>query len=73
MNSMYLYSRLVKDRVKEKIMTDTTPYFVDLLQNLLEKAKENKEQNPKGEKTRHWAVVYTELEKVIAYVRTYLL
>lgn len=53
-------------------MTDVTPYFVDLLKTLLEQAKEMKSQEPKSEKTRHWAVVYTELEKVSAYVQTYL-
>lgn len=53
-------------------MTDTTPYFIDLLKTLLEQAKEMKSQEPKNDKTRHWAVVYTELEKVSAYVQTYL-
>lgn len=53
-------------------MTDVTPYFADLLKTLLEQAKEMKSQEPKGEKTRHWAVVYTELEKVNAYVNTYI-
>lgn len=54
-------------------MTDNTPYFVGLLESLLEKAQEQKSQEPKSDKTRHWAVVYTELEKVLAYVKTYLL
>lgn len=53
-------------------MTDTTPYFIDLLKTLLEQAKNQKNEEPKSEQTRHWAVVYTELEKTLAYVKTYL-
>ena len=53
-------------------MTDVTPYFVDHLKTLLEQAKNMKNEEPKSDKTRHWAVVYTELEKVSAYVNTYL-
>ena len=54
-------------------MTDSTPYFVDHLSSLLEKAKEEKEKQPKDEKTRYWAVVYTDLEKTLAYAKTFLL
>lgn len=46
--------------------------FVVELEELLEKAKEKKEQEPKSEKTRYWAVVYTDLEKTLAYAKTYL-
>lgn len=49
-------------------MTDVTPYFVDHLKTLLEQAKEMKSQEPKNEVTRYWAVVYTDLEKIQAYV-----
>lgn len=53
-------------------MTDSTPYFVDLLKILLEKAKEQKSQEPKNDTTRHWAIVHTDLEKVLAYTQTYI-
>ena len=53
-------------------MTDSTPYFVDHLKLLLEKANEQKNQEPKNAKTRYWAVVYTDLEKVLAYVETFI-
>lgn len=46
--------------------------FRVVLENLLSQAKTLKEQEPKSEQTRHWAVVYTELEKTLAYVKTYL-
>jgi hypothetical protein len=53
-------------------MTDVTPYFVDLLKTLLEQAEQMKSQEPKGATTRHWAVVYTDLEKVLAYTETFI-
>lgn len=53
-------------------MTDDTPYFVDLLKILLEKARERKSQEPKSDSTRHWAIVHTDLEKVLAYTKTYI-
>ena len=53
-------------------MTDITPYFVTNLETLLEQAKQMKNAEPKSEKTRYWAVVYTDLEKTLAYVKTYL-
>lgn len=46
--------------------------FQDELKNLLGKAKARKNAELKNDETRHWAVVYTELEKVSAYVNTYL-
>lgn len=53
-------------------MTDITPYFLQNLENLLEQAKQMKSQEPKSDQTRHWAVVYTDLEKVSAYAKTFL-
>lgn len=53
-------------------MTDVTPYFIENLKTLLAQAAEQKNQEPKSEKTRYWAVVYTELEKVYAYAQAYL-
>lgn len=53
-------------------MTDLTPYFVDHLKTLLEQAKEMKSQEPKNDATRYWAVVYTDLEKVLAYVEYHI-
>lgn len=53
-------------------MTDVTPYFLENLKTLLAQAAEQKSQEPKSDKTRYWAVVYTELEKVYAYSKTYL-
>ena len=53
-------------------MTDVTPYFVTNLEMLLEQAKEQKNAEPKSDKTRYWAVVYTDLEKTLAYVKTFL-
>jgi hypothetical protein len=49
-------------------MTDVTPYFVDHLKTLLEQAEQMKNEQPKSGKTRYWAVVYTDLEKILAYV-----
>lgn len=46
--------------------------FVGRLQGLLETARARKAAEPKSEQTRHWAVVYTQLESTIAYVKTYL-
>lgn len=46
--------------------------FKEKLQKLLEEAKEKKNTEPKSDETRHWAVVYTEIEKLIGYVQTYL-
>lgn len=46
--------------------------FRGRLNNLLAGAEENKNSEPKSNQTRHWAVVYTELEKISAYLKTYL-
>lgn len=69
---MFHFMRLAIGRVKEKMMTDLTPYFVDHLKTLLEQAEEMKKQEPKSNVTRYWAVVYTDLEKVLAYVETFI-
>jgi negative regulator of genetic competence, sporulation and motility len=53
-------------------MTDLTPYFIDHIKTLLEQAEQQKNEQPKSDKTRYWAVVYTDLEKVLAYVETYI-
>ena len=45
--------------------------FKEKLQKLLEEAREKK-NTERSEETRHWTVVYTEIEKLIAYVQTYL-
>ena len=45
--------------------------FVNNLKILLQEA-EIKKNAGRTEESRHWAVVYTELEKVSAYVHTYL-
>lgn len=46
--------------------------FVNMLETLLEDAKRRKDVKEKNEESRHWAVVYTQLENTIAYVKTYL-
>lgn len=53
-------------------MQEAVREVLELLDEALEKAQEQKSQSEKNIKTRHWAVVYTELEKVSAYVQTYL-
>lgn len=70
-NWTYAFLTLATDADKEK-MTDITPYFLDNLKMLMEQAKEQKEQEPKSDKTRIWAVIYTDLEKTLAYAQTYL-
>lgn len=63
----------ISKSIDEYNATVGTDYdFVGKLEKLLENAKRRKEAQPKTEETRHWAVVYTELEKVSAYVNTYL-
>jgi hypothetical protein len=44
-----------------------TKNFLAELSNLMKTAEENKNKEPKSEKTRFWAVVYTDLEKTLAY------
>ena len=46
--------------------------FRGRLNNLLAGAEEKKSSEPRSDATRHWAVVYTELEKISAYLKTYL-
>lgn len=47
--------------------------FLSTIEKLKQKAKEGKSSADDGEDARHWAVVYTELEKVSAYVQSYIL
>lgn len=42
------------------------------LEKLMQEAKNRKQSADDGETARHWAVVYTELEKVYAYVKVNL-
>jgi len=44
-----------------------TKNFLAELSNLMKTAEENKNKEPKSAKTRFWAVVYTDLEKTLAY------
>ena len=65
------------DRISKEIddYNATVPVDYDfggVLKSLLGDAKRRKETEPKSEETRHWAVVYTELEKVQAYYQSYL-
>lgn len=46
--------------------------MVSTLEDLMQMAKTNKQNADDGEEARHWAVVYTELEKTLAYLKTYL-
>jgi hypothetical protein len=57
------------DNYQKNIITNT---FVEDLALLLEEANENKNAQPRSDSTRHWAVIYTELEKLLAYTKTYL-
>ena len=45
---------------------------LSILEDLMQLAKTRKQNADDGEEARHWAVVYTELEKIAAYVKTYL-
>lgn len=47
--------------------------MLSTLEDLLQIAKTKKQSADDGETARHWAVVYIELEKVIAYLKTYLI
>lgn len=42
------------------------------LKALLREANKRKGKEPKSVETRYWAVVATDLEKVLAYVNTYI-
>lgn len=46
--------------------------FLSSLEDLLQMAKTSKQNADDSEDARHWAIVYTELEKVLALVKTYL-
>lgn len=46
--------------------------FIGTLSVLKQEAKDRKVSADDVEKARHWALVYTELEKVYAFVQTYL-
>lgn len=46
----------------------TDDAFLFGLKSLMGTAKKNKDKQPKTEKTRYWAVIYTDLEKILAYV-----
>lgn len=46
--------------------------FLSLVDDLLQRAKTNKLNADDSEKARHWAIVYTELEKIRALFKTYL-
>jgi hypothetical protein len=46
--------------------------FSGTLSVLKQEAKDRKVSADDSEKARHWAIVYTELEKISAYVETYL-
>jgi hypothetical protein len=43
-----------------------------MLEDLLQLMKNKKQTADDSEDARHWAVAYTELEKVVAYIKTYL-
>lgn len=47
--------------------------FAARLEKQKQISKEFKQSSDDSEDARHWAVVYTDLEKVSAYVQTYLL
>jgi hypothetical protein len=46
--------------------------MISTVEDLMQMAKTKKQNSDDGEDARHWAVVYTELEKVLAYLKTYL-
>ena len=53
-------------------MNNITVDFEAQLDRLKQEAKDRKVSSDDGEVARRWAIVYTELEKVSAYVHTYL-
>ncbi len=55
----------------EDIM-DTADSMVWKLEEILQSAKTAKQTADDGELARHWAIVYTELETVLARVQFYL-
>lgn len=46
--------------------------IVILLEELLQLMKNKKQNADDSEDARHWAIAYTELEKIVAYIKTYL-
>jgi negative regulator of genetic competence, sporulation and motility len=46
--------------------------IISLLEDLLQLMKNKKQNSDDSENARHWAIAYTELEKVVAYIKTYL-
>lgn len=46
--------------------------LLSTIEDLMQIAKTNKQNADDGEVARHWAVVYTELEKIAAYLEKYL-
>lgn len=44
----------------------------DVLLEMVEDARNNKETASTSDEARHWAIIRTELEKVSAYYETYL-
>jgi len=48
-----------------------TRAFIADLESLLKKAHEKK-NSERSDETRHWAVVHTDLEKTLAYAKSYL-
>ena len=45
--------------------------YLEKLESLLQEAKTNK-QNSGGDNARYWAIVVTDLEKILAFVNQYL-
>ncbi len=45
---------------------------VGSLERLMQLAKNEKQNVDDGEISRHWAVLYTELEKMLGYYKTFL-
>jgi hypothetical protein len=46
--------------------------MISTLEDMMQMAKTKKQNADDGEEARHWAVVYTELEKIVAYLKVYL-
>ena len=45
---------------------------ISTVEDLMQMAKTNKQNADDAETARHWAVVYTDLEHILAYLKTYL-
>ena len=46
--------------------------ILNTLESLLQLVKNKKQNSDDGETARHWAIIYTELETVVARIKTYL-